>query len=216
MLASLKLACRMLCDLRSVHGLIRFYEAGYLVDTGWFKSFKTKQSIDHNGDPIPWLTYAANDFLAARLNSTMDVLEYGAGNSTRYLGPRVRTVTSIEHDGTWVKSLTPYLSANTKVVQVPLDIDGKYCRAGAALGELFDMILIDGRDRVNCVTTCLPLLQPDGVIILDDSHREKYQTARAYLDTNGFRSIDFTGIGPGTIHRKATSVYYRANNCFGI
>ena len=63
--------------------LIRIHPKSALKKLGWFRSFKFKESIDHNGNPIPWWTYSIIDFLQERLNNkSIRVLEFGCGNST--------------------------------------------------------------------------------------------------------------------------------------
>ena len=39
----------------------------------------------------------------------------------------------------------------------------------------FDVVLVDGLDRVDCVNTALSALTPAGVMILDDTHRTDYK-----------------------------------------
>ena len=38
--------------------------------------------IDKNSNPLPWVTYGFIDFISERLNKSIDVFEYGSGNST--------------------------------------------------------------------------------------------------------------------------------------
>ena len=40
--------------------------------------------------------------------------------------------------------------------------------------EYFDIIAIDGRERVACLVHAIPKLRPGGVLVLDDSNRPKY------------------------------------------
>lgn len=52
-------------------------------------------------DGMPWMTYAAIDFLRRVLRQDMSVFEWGAGGSTVFLSRRVRSLMSIEHDPSW-------------------------------------------------------------------------------------------------------------------
>lgn len=53
---------------------------------GWLKSFKTKMPIDAKGNPVPWYTYPAIEFLEQLDFTNKIVLEYGSGNSSLYWG----------------------------------------------------------------------------------------------------------------------------------
>jgi hypothetical protein len=81
---------------------------------------------------------------------------------------------------------------------------------------MFDIIVIDGRDRVNCAKNSLGALKEDGVIIWDNSERSKYAEGYAFLKDNGFKRIEFTGIGPVNSFAWSTTVFYRNKNCLAI
>jgi hypothetical protein len=86
----------------------------------------------------------------------------------------------------------------------------------AGYTNAFDAIVIDGRDRVNCCKNSLGALKAAGVIIWDNSERPDYQEGYDFLINNGFKRIDFGGIGPINPDAWCTSVFYRSNNCLGI
>jgi len=94
--------------------------------------------------------------------------------------------------------------------------DGEYCRVPLTLKERFDIIIVDGRDRVNCCKQAVDALSDKGVVVLDDSERKDYSDGIDYLLKKGFKQIAFTGISPGLFYRKATSVFYKADNCLNI
>ncbi|WP_041700214.1 hypothetical protein [Thalassoporum mexicanum] len=55
-------------------------------------------------DRLPWITFAAIDFLAQNLRPDMKVFEWGIGGSTLFLLPRVAELVSVEHDRAWGES----------------------------------------------------------------------------------------------------------------
>jgi hypothetical protein len=122
----------------------------YLVSRGWIESRRTKRSVDAEGRPLPWITYGAIDFLTERARETFTVFEFGSGNSTLWWAERVAHVTSVEHDEKWAQRVARRLPGNVTYSYVPLERDGDYCRAASASGETFDIVVVDGRDRVNC------------------------------------------------------------------
>jgi predicted O-methyltransferase YrrM len=106
------------------------------------------------------------------------VLEYGAGGSTLRWS-KVRTVEewlAVEHSEEWyrkvaqearppVRMLTGSATDATDYVDAP-GIDG-----------WFDLILVDGLWRVECVRESVKRLQPWGVVLLHDAGRHDYDAA---------------------------------------
>lgn len=95
-------------------------------------------------------------------------------------------------------------------------MDGSYCRAVVETDQLFDVIIIDGRDRVNCIKQAINKLSDQGVMILDDSARPWYSEAFEHAKSKGFRVISFEGIKPTGASIYRTSIFYRTDNCLGI
>ena len=77
----------------------------------------------------------------------------------------------------------------------------------------FDIVFVDGRDRARCLQNCLSALKEDGVVILDNAERQYYKAGTDFLIENGFRRIDFVGMGPVNIGAWSTAIFYRPNNC---
>ena len=59
---------------------------------GWIRSATARRPVDVDGQPIPWMTYGLIRFLDKRLPASIDVFEYGAGNSTLWWSQRARSV----------------------------------------------------------------------------------------------------------------------------
>jgi len=188
----------------------------YLQETGWFNSFFSRLPLDQRGQPLPWYTYAAISFLEERVKAGMSVFEYGSGTSTIWWSHHVKKVVSCEHDRKWYQNLKPKLAANINYIHCDLIPGGDYSRAIESCQDAFDIVVIDGRDRVNCVKNTLGSLKHDGVIVWDNSDRDEYNQGYAYLFVNGFKRLDFWGLGPINVYGWCTSVFYRPNNCFGI
>lgn len=188
----------------------------FLLETGWIDSHLRRTSVDADGKPIPWYRYAAIDFLAERVDIEQRVFEFGSGNSTLWWAARAKSVTAVEHDSGWAARVREDVPENVTLLEVPLETDGEYCRTAERTGERFDVIVIDGRDRVNCARHCLDALADDGVIVWDDSRRRRYRPGLAFLAEHGFRRLRFTGLGPIAANDGETSVLYRSSNCFRI
>lgn len=188
----------------------------YLRESGWIRSSISQSSVDADGEPIPWYGYAAIDFLVERVSPEHRVFEFGSGNSTRWWAKRAKEVTAVEHDEKWAKKVAAEVPPNVKLLEVPLERDGDYCRTAQRTGESYEIVVIDGRDRVNCARQCLGPLTADGVIVWDDSHRRRYRVGIAFLQEQGFRCLRFRSLRPIGPEPGATSVFYRPSNCFGI
>ncbi len=74
-----------------------------LKQYGWFKSMRENKCIDREGNPIPWITYPAIDFLSQLDYTERSVFEYGSGFSTLFWAPRAKNVIAVETDLEWYK-----------------------------------------------------------------------------------------------------------------
>lgn len=186
----------------------------YLESVGWFASVFSGMAVDGENRPIPWLTYPAIAFLEGRLRKEMSLFEFGSGNSTLWWAGRVRRVVSCEHDPAWYERMAPKMPENVQYLQAALD--NGYSEAIAQYENEFDVVVIDGRKRVECAQNSLAALKADGVIVWDNTDREKYRPGMEFLRDAGFRQLDFDGMVPILPVKSRTSIFYRASNCFGI
>ena len=196
--------------------LLSFNHKGYLNDIGWFKAFDSKSPEDDNGNPIPWVTYSFIDFIQGRINKQHAVFEFGSGNSTFFYAKHAGLVVSVEHDQDWYDKIVNSKPENAEMIFCELVRGGDYCRMPVKLEEKFDIIIVDGRDRVNCCKQAVGALSASGVVVLDDSERNSYLPGIDFLIKSGFKHLSFSGISHGLFYRKSTSVFYRYDNCLGI
>jgi hypothetical protein len=196
--------------------LLSFNHKGYLHDIGWLSAFQSKSPVDGEGNPIPWVTYSFIDFIKSRIKKHHTVFEFGSGNSTFFYAKYAGMVVSVEHDKDWYDKIVKDKPENSEMIFCELVRGGDYCKMPVKLEEKFDIIIVDGRDRVNCCKQAVDALSADGVVILDDSEREFYREGVDFLLKKGFKQLAFTGVSPGLFYRKATSVFYKDENCLGI
>jgi precorrin-6B methylase 2 len=197
--------------------LIQLRWRGMLYEEGWFESACLYKSIDKNKNPIPWWSYSFNDFFIPKLNKNLEIFEYGSGNSTIFLSKRVKSIISIEHNKEYYEYVKQQIDNNVNLKYIPLDkYNGEYSKIVLKEQKFFDVIIIDGRDRINCLKNSIQKLKDNGVLILDDSQRKNYQEAKEFMKDNGFKYIDFTGVSAGTYKKKATTIFYKSNNWMGI
>lgn len=187
----------------------------HLNASGWFKSALTRMPQDADGAPLPWYTYAAIAFLSPRVTHDMDVFEYGSGQSTLWWAARAGSVTSCEHDAGWFARMRAHVPANVDYQYRALG-EGGYAAAITTSARRYDVVVIDGRERVACAPYALTALKHGGVIVWDNSDRARYAEGHALLAASGFKRLDFWGMGPVNTDGWCTSVFYRDGNVLAI
>lgn len=188
---------------------------GYLREIGFVRSFRNRQPADRNGLPLPWYTYPSIAFLGPRIRETFRVFEYGSGNSTRWWARHAGQVRAVEHEPAWRDIVAADLPANAEVMLRMRENDA-YAKAIEETEDRYDIVVVDGRDRNRCAEVGCERLTDGGVIVWDNSDRDRYQPGFDHLTARGFKRIDFWGMGP--IVRKGwnTSVFYRPGNVLDI
>jgi hypothetical protein len=106
------------------------------------------------------------------------------------------------------------MPANVEMVTVPLDVN--YPSAIARTGRTFDVVVVDGRKRAECAIQATVFLKEGGVLVWDDSDRDRYQEGIKTLLSSGYRKLDFVGLSPLVPELKQTSIFYKDHNCLEI
>lgn len=190
--------------------------AGPLKEDGWFRSFHENAPVDADGKPVPWITYPALEFLRKRVLAGMSVFEYGSGGSTLWWASKVKEIVSVEHDKEWCGKIKSKMPGNVTLYHIELGPDELYSKKISEFKNKFDIVVIDGRNRVKCAINSLAALKEDGIIVWDNTERKEYEKGYQYLHENGFRRIEFVGLAPLINYKSETSIFYRQGNCLGI
>lgn len=182
--------------------------------SGWKKSFLEGISQDEQGNPIPWMTYPAIEFLEKTITKDHDIFEFGCGASTLFFAKRVRKVCGLETSAKWLEITKKMLKEEDfDNVEITLMEDGfdnhAYEHFAKNVGSKFDFIIVDSLKRFKCVQNSISALKPNGIIILDDSERKSYRKMFEFLAENGFQTKSFEGIAPGQIKPKNTTLIFR-------
>ena len=198
---------------------ILFNSESYLVQTGYLKSFRSFKPIDKDDNLLPWMNYSVVDFLSKRLNKSVNIFEYGSGYSTIYLSKLVNKVTSIEYDIDWYEKIGHKLNAISNVELLYIPMNQNYYSAIDDITpnkQKYEFIIIDGRKRVECAKKAIRYLTPDGVLLLDDSNRERYRAVFTFYLKNGFSELTFSGLKPNGLEINYTTLFYKSKNVFNI
>ena len=189
----------------------------FLHSSGWLESLKRGYPCNSEGDIVPWMNYPIVEFLKERLHKDLAVFEFGSGYSTIFYAKLTKRVTSVEHNQTWYEKLKHDVPDNVELRLIRDVKSHEYCQSVCADQVKYDLVVVDGRERVRCIKESIKCLSKTGVVLLDDSHRERYQEGIALLRSLGFNALNFSGMKPGGKRIYKTSIYYKpANNSLGI
>lgn len=174
---------------------------------------------------VPWWSYGAisevGGWLADR-ERPIRVFEYGSGASTIWLAKRADEIHSVEHhrgfgemmaaevgklDNVSLRIIEPVASerpvvGSSKEGHQGLDFAAYVDAIDAVPGE-FDLVVIDGRAREACLTKAAARLAPGGIIVFDNSRRQRYRVA---IEASGLRERIFRGLTPTLPYPEQTSV----------
>lgn len=158
-------------------------------------------------DNAPWIAPAATLFLKDWLDKEHHMAEFGSGQSTVFFAAKVKEIVSVEHFRPWYDKVNAIFSErNLKNIDYRFITESKNENPGIkelskemnsydssfkikesfadyflALNDkpdgYFDLILVDGRARPECVFASIDKLKPGGLMILDNSERERYKIA---------------------------------------
>jgi len=178
-----------------------------LLTTGWIQSLAENAPVNAKGEPVPWFTYPAIDFLEPRLQKNWRVFEYGSGNSTHWWAQRVEACYAIEDNQTWFDRVRAQLPANA---MLQFATDEAYI---AAIKEhpdaFFDVVIVDGSHRNACAMAAVEKVKPSGMIVFDNADQSEFDASNDYLTQAGWYRIDFWGMVPSYLYRNCTTVYFR-------
>lgn len=148
---------------------------------------------------LPWITDGATDFIdnfikeRTKRGLETRVFEFGSGNSTLYFLSRGCSVVSIEHDFEWAEKIAVTADAFGYKEKLMLrESERPYCQLYQDSG--FDITVIDGRDRVQCLKHVLgSITNRDQIIVFDNTERfdYKYKDAIDVIKQYDLRAIHF-------------------------
>lgn len=194
-------AVRYLCTLgvRQICWLVESLEHAH----GHHASRQKQLPVDANGQPLPWYTYPAIQYLSQLDLTDRDAFEFGSGNGSLFWARQLRSLVSIESDPQWHDLIVRQKHSNQQVLLVE-DLE-RYPTAIDRQDRKFDLIIVDGKRRKPCAEAALRCLATNGMIILDNS--DWYPQTAELLRRAGLIQIDFTGYGPVNNYTWTTSLF---------
>lgn len=180
------------------------------IRTGHYRNTLTGKAEDIHGNPIPMYTYPAVEFLQSKTDAiaSMDILEWGAGQSTFWWEQRAKSVTSVERNPKWARYVRQEVTLeSTEIITPPDDsVD--------VVSGVFDLIVVDAEPRIEAAARSLNLLSNRGIIIVDNSDLDDLKPINVRFAEKGLERVDFYGHSPAAFYRQCTSFYFFASSSF--
>ncbi len=162
----------------------------------WIKSIAAIFNFDRLVSlDLAWWRFEVMKFIENRFSGReVSVFEWGSGASTIWMIKRGYQIISVEHDQRWAQEVklksqelekpfdlitkVPFITKNPRVGSLKKGFEElDFYDYVACINEygLFDLIVIDGRARVNCLMAAISHLKKDGIILFDNSNRKRYR-----------------------------------------
>lgn len=175
---------------------------------GQLRSIKERMAVDAKGAKLPWYTYPAIEYLSTFDFKECDVFEYGSGNSSLFWASKARSVCSVEDNQEWFEAVSRLQQKNQTILHRANEIG--YVKSLPELNKMFEIIVIDGNWRKQCVVEAISCLKDGGMIVLDNSDRLIEKECSRLLREQGFIQMDFSGFGPINGYCWSTSVFMKS------
>jgi hypothetical protein len=165
---------------------------------------------------LPWIAWPCIDFLNGYLHPEHRVFEWGGGGSTLFFLKKGCRVTTVESSARWVGHIESEIRKlsedardrwDLRFVPVTGNSDpaiDEYVGQVAA-GAPWDVVMVDGWSRVDCLRRALPHVKPSGVLVLDNADQKQFENAPQFMD--GWERHAFRGLGVARSWVTQTDVY---------
>ena len=182
---------------------------------GHARTLREGSSRDAQGQPCPWYTYPAIEYLSHLDFSGMSVFEFGSGNSTHWWLGRGCRVVSVENDDGWYRlvSTDPLTRAAMESGMLTYHHEPESAGYAGRLDSVaHDIVIIDGAYRKNCIDHYLAVQAAQGpsasglMLILDNSDRYPI-TMNRIREQLGWFEADFHGFTPIVDFTSTTSIF---------
>lgn len=164
---------------------------------------------------VPFIALNAFRFLKARLPESARVFEWSSGMSTVWFERHCGEVHAVEDDAAWFQ----LVSAKIRRAQLYHLRDQAYVDKIRDFPEgYFDLVSIDGNQRLACFEIAEQYLKPDGVLLIDNTDKDRtargdlFKIDQLVVGRSDLRVHRFTGWAPGNFFPQETTICYRDPN----
>jgi hypothetical protein len=160
---------------------------------------------------MPWLPYRVVDRLQRSISKDSRAFEFGGGGSTVWFSSRVAQIVTAEHDEEWFRDLRSVLGETENVTLLYRRPDDDYADYVASIrafpDDHFDVVVVDGRERVRCFTESWSKVKRGGLLVLDDSDRDRYAPVFALVES--WPRTTYRGLTPSKSFAGVTTIWQR-------
>ena len=169
------------------------------TEYGFLESSKKNIPVNDKNEIMPMYTYPCYEWLNSIDWNDSKVFEYGTGYSTIWWQNKNVDYHAVEDNKQWHdmiedKTNIEYKPGHHKYIESIYKYDFK-----------FDVIVIDGVVRFDCIKPALEKIKDDGIIIFDNTDWHKY--SKEELDKSDLIPIHFHGFKPLHVDSETTSCY---------
>ena len=168
-------------------------------DFGFLESTRNDVPVNNKNQIMPMYTYPCYEWLDSIDWTDSKVFEFGTGYSTIWWQNKKADYYGVEDNGEWYhkikeKSKIKYETDLKKYMKTIYDYDFK-----------FDVIVIDGQVRFDCIKPAFEKIKDNGMIIFDNS--DWHKSCKEELDKTDLIPIHFHGFKTMHVDSTTTSCY---------
>ena len=169
------------------------------TEYGFLESSKKNIPVNDKNEIMPMYTYPCYEWLDSIDWNDSKVFEYGTGYSTIWWQNKNVDYHAVEDNKQWHdmiedKTNIEYKPGHHKYIESIYKYDFK-----------FDVIVIDGVVRFDCIKPALEKIKDDGIIIFDNT--DWHKDSKEELDKSDLIPIHFHGFKPLHVDSETTSCY---------
>jgi len=169
------------------------------TEYGFLESSRKNIPVNDKNEIMPMYTYPCYEWLNSIDWTDNKVFEYGTGYSTIWWQNKNVNYHAVEDNKQWYDMIKD----KTNIKHEPEC--NKYSQSIYNYDFKFDVIVIDGIVRFDCVKPALERIKDDGIIIFDNS--DWHKNSKEELDKSDLISTHFHGFKPLHVDSETTSCY---------
>jgi len=169
------------------------------TEYGFLESSKKNIPVNDKNEIMPMYTYPCYEWLNSIDWNDSKVFEYGTGYSTIWWQNKNVDYHAVEDNKQWYDMIEDKTNINYKPGL------HKYIQSIYDYNYKFDVIVIDGVVRFDCIKPALEKIKDDGIIIFDNT--DWHKDSKEELDKSDLIPIHFHGFKPLHVDSETTSCY---------
>jgi hypothetical protein len=203
---------RLALSIRGMAGVVSLLASRHPWDCAvWLKSMWLRRhplSL-----PLPWLAFGAIRALERELSNRPEptVFEYGAGHSTLFWVKQGATVFSVEDNDWWFRAVMDRLrETGESRAHLVLAQGADYVTTIRRCGiQSFDIVLVDGALRRECVLEAVSHVAPGGILVVDNTDWHWFHEHPLEGIPSEWKRTVYAGYAPMLGHKTETTIWRR-------